>query len=95
MNVSLTPYFEKMIRDLVESGRYSSSSEVVRAAMRLMQQHEADRKARLRELRREIDIGIKASREGRVRVFDATTARRIKARGRQLLRQRTARRKAA
>lgn len=36
MNVSLTPELEKKVRDLVETGQYSSSSEVMREALRIM-----------------------------------------------------------
>ena len=40
MNVSLTPQLEQMIRDKVESGLYSSASEVVREALRVLNEHE-------------------------------------------------------
>jgi antitoxin ParD1/3/4 len=38
MNVSLTPELEQYIRTKVESGRYLSASEVVREALRLLEQ---------------------------------------------------------
>ena len=38
MNVSLTPKLEQFIRTKVESGRYLSASEVVREALRLLEQ---------------------------------------------------------
>ena len=40
MNVSLTPQLEQMIRDKVDSGLYSSASEVVREALRLLNENE-------------------------------------------------------
>lgn len=40
MNVSLTPHFEEMVRRKVESGRYGSASEVVREALRLLEEHD-------------------------------------------------------
>ena len=59
MNVSLTPELEKFVADKVESGRYTSASEVVREALRLLEEHERSRAAQLeefnRELRRRID----------------------------------------
>lgn len=40
LNVSITPHFSKFIRDKVKSGRYSSASEVVREALRRLEQDE-------------------------------------------------------
>jgi len=40
MNVSLTAELERLIRDKVASGRYASSSEVVREALRLLEQRD-------------------------------------------------------
>jgi hypothetical protein len=38
MNVHLTPELEQLVHSKVESGRYNSASEVVRDALRLMEQ---------------------------------------------------------
>ena len=43
MNVSLTPELEKMIQDKVASGAYQTASEVVREALRLVQERDAAR----------------------------------------------------
>jgi hypothetical protein len=40
MNIALTPHFEEMIERLVASGRYNNSSEVVRAALRILDAEE-------------------------------------------------------
>lgn len=40
MNVSLTPQLESLIRKKVESGRYNNASEVVRQALRLLDEEE-------------------------------------------------------
>lgn len=48
MNVSLTPRLEAMIREKVESGLYNNSSEVVREALRLLDQQEQLKRERLR-----------------------------------------------
>ena len=58
MNVSLTPELEDFVRAKVESGRYHSSSEVVREALRLLEQREQLRLLRLEELRLEIQKGL-------------------------------------
>jgi len=40
LNVSITPHFLKFIRDKVKSGRYSNASELVREALRRLEQEE-------------------------------------------------------
>ena len=49
-NVSLTPVLEQFARQCVESGRYDNVSEVVRAAMRLLQDQEDARTAFVQSL---------------------------------------------
>jgi antitoxin ParD1/3/4 len=44
-NVSLTPEIEAFINDSVASGRFRSASEVVRAALRLLEDEEHRREA--------------------------------------------------
>ena len=58
MNVSLTPELEEFIGQLVDSGRYRSASEVVRAAIRLLEEQEAMREAKLQSLRKEVGRGL-------------------------------------
>ena len=50
MNVSLTPELEKFVSEKVETGRYNSASEVVREALRLLEEHDTVRAAQLAEL---------------------------------------------
>ena len=40
LNVSITSHFSKFIREKVKSGRYSNASEVVREALRKLEQEE-------------------------------------------------------
>jgi putative addiction module CopG family antidote len=40
MNIALTKHFEELIARLVASGRYNNSSEVVRAALRILDAEE-------------------------------------------------------
>lgn len=55
MNVSLTPELETYIQNKVEAGRYASASEVVREALRLLEQKDVERAAALQEFQAEID----------------------------------------
>ena len=64
MNVSLTPQLEEMVRRKVESGLYSTSSEVIREALRLLEEHDRVREMRLEELRREIQKGLDSGPAG-------------------------------
>jgi antitoxin ParD1/3/4 len=58
MNVNLTPQLEELVRAKVSSGLYTSASEVVREALRLMQEQDSFRDAKLQELRRDIRKGL-------------------------------------
>ena len=40
MNVSLTPELEQFVAETVATGRYSSASEVIRAALRILEEDE-------------------------------------------------------
>ena len=57
---SIGTYFEKFVQRQVHSGRFASASEVVREGLRLMEEREAERAARLESLRREIARGIES-----------------------------------
>ena len=43
MNVSLTPELENFVNSKVKNGRYNSASEVVREALRLLEEHDQTR----------------------------------------------------
>lgn len=64
MDVHLTPELEQLVQDKVESGRYNSASEVVREALRLMEERDQLRSAQLRQLRDRIDKGIEEAGDG-------------------------------
>jgi antitoxin ParD1/3/4 len=66
MNVSLTPELETLVQQKVQSGLYSSASEVVREALRLLNDRDTVQQQRLEELRREIKIGLDDLNHGRV-----------------------------
>lgn len=58
MNVSLTEELEKFIHEQVESGRYRSASEAVRAGIRLLEKHTQEHQAKLEGLRKAVDQGL-------------------------------------
>ena len=60
MNISLTPELERFIAERVQSGLYHSSSEVVREALRLLQEQQLFKETKLAELRREIRKGLES-----------------------------------
>lgn len=58
MNVNLTPQLEELVRSKVASGLYTSASEVVREALRLMEEQDRLRGARLEQLRSDVRQGL-------------------------------------
>jgi antitoxin ParD1/3/4 len=54
MNVSLTPELEEFVSAKVETGRYNSASEVVREALRLLEEHDQARANRLAAFNQEL-----------------------------------------
>lgn len=82
INVSLTPQLEELVRRKVDSGQYTSASEVVREALRLLDAFESVRTSALARLRADVDAGWKDIDAGRVSDFDGAA---IKRRGREKL----------
>lgn len=65
-SVALGDHFERFVADQVAQGRFNNESEVVRAGLRLLEEHEL----KLRELRAAIDEGDRAYGEGRTTTVD-------------------------
>ena len=59
MNVSLTPELEKLVNQKVKTGRYQTASEVVREALRALEERDQVAAMRLHELRKEIQKGLR------------------------------------
>jgi antitoxin ParD1/3/4 len=76
MNVSLTPELEEFVQAKVQSGRYNSASEVVREALRLLEDHEQVRAAQLRDFNQELGRRL-ASLDSGERADPAATRRRL------------------
>jgi len=62
--VSITPELEKFVASKVESGRYTSASEVVREALRLLEEQDRSRSAELAAFDRELGARIAALDRG-------------------------------
>jgi len=58
MNISLTPQLESLVKSKVESGLYGSASEVMRDALRLLEERDRRQSLRVEELRAEIKKGL-------------------------------------
>jgi antitoxin ParD1/3/4 len=60
INVNLTPQLEDLVRAKLSSGMYTSASEVVKEALRLLQEQDQLHEAKLEELRRDIRCGLES-----------------------------------
>lgn len=78
---SIGKHFESFIESLLDSGRYSTASEVMRDGLRLVEEREQRRQAKLEALRAEIQKGFDSGPAEEV----GDMFERIKARGRQRL----------
>lgn len=64
MNVSLTPELESLIHLKVSNGRYTSASEVVREALRLMEERDQMQELVKASMREKIAAGVASLRTG-------------------------------
>ena len=64
MNVSLTSQLEDLVQKKVSSGRYNSASEVIREALRLLEERDELKKLKLQTLKKDIAIGLEQANKG-------------------------------
>lgn len=64
VNISLTPELGAFLQSRVKSGRYQTTSEVVREALRLLQHQEKEREAGLKQLKAKLQCGASQAQRG-------------------------------
>jgi antitoxin ParD1/3/4 len=64
MNVHLTAELEQLVQSKVKSGRYNSASEVVREALRLLEERDQLLELRKEAIRQKIDEGWESLARG-------------------------------
>ena len=65
MNISLTPELEAYVQRKIESGFYTSASEVVRESLRLMHNYDDLQKQRIQQLNTSIEEGLLQLKAGK------------------------------
>jgi antitoxin ParD1/3/4 len=81
MNVSLTPELNQFVANKVESGRYNSASEVVREALRLLEEHDRARGAQIAAFNLEIGARL-ASLDNGIKINPQAAHKRIEEKSR-------------
>ena len=65
MNISLTPELERFVQEKVNSGMYTSASEVIRESLRLLHTHDDLQAQRINQLNQAIDVGLQQLNTGK------------------------------
>jgi antitoxin ParD1/3/4 len=64
-NINLTEHFDHFVERQVSSGRYSNASEIVRDALRLLEEQEQEREAKVKALRQAAKLGFDEIDQGK------------------------------
>lgn len=64
VNVSITPELDAFLQSRVESGRYQTTSEVVREALRLLERQERERDEAFQQLKAKLERGAAQAEAG-------------------------------
>src|SRR6266849_3734168 len=74
VNISLTPKLGAFLQSRVKSGRYQTTSEVVREALRLLERQEKEREEGFQQLKAKLERGAAQAKHGELidgdEVFD-------------------------
>jgi antitoxin ParD1/3/4 len=73
-NINLTEHLDDFVEHQVSSGRYSNASEIVRDALRLLEEQEQEREAKLKALRRAAKQGFVEIDQGKGIVLKGKSA---------------------
>ncbi len=83
MNVSLTPELENWVKEKVNTGLYTSASEVVREAIRTLREQDEIREIQREKLRQQLTIGIEQLENGQSQPLTKELLDSIKNKGRK------------
>ncbi len=75
---TLGEHFEGFVKSLVQSGRYASASEVMRDSLRLMEERENRRKAKLEALRADVKDGLESGDSAPLDMAEVKAAARVR-----------------
>jgi antitoxin ParD1/3/4 len=64
-NINLTPHFDAFIESQVTSGLYGNASEIVRDALRLLEEREQEKETKRRLLRKSSKVGFESIDQGK------------------------------
>lgn len=74
VNISITPELDAFLQSRVQSGRYQTTSEVVREALRLLERQEQEREEAIHRLKTKFERGAGQAERGELvdgdEVFD-------------------------
>jgi antitoxin ParD1/3/4 len=74
VNISITPELDAFLQSRVQSGKYQTTSEVVREALRLLERQELEREQSLLQLKAKLELGARQAERGELldgdEVFD-------------------------
>jgi antitoxin ParD1/3/4 len=71
VNISITPELDAFLRSRVKSGRYQTTSEVVREALRLLERQERERDEAFQQLKARLETGADQAERGELLDGDA------------------------